>query len=223
MSTRTIGLSDTLHRYLLSVSVREHPVQASLREVTAALGGPARMQISPEQGQFMGLLVRMLGARRIVEVGTFTGYSALSMTLALPADGQITCCDVSEEWTAIARDHWARAGVSDRIDLRIAPALQTLDDLLEAGAAGTIDMAFIDADKTNYDGYFEHCLRLVRPGGLIAIDNTLWGGSVADPADDRPDTVALKALNAKLAADERITVSLLPIGDGLTLALKRHP
>lgn len=221
MSTRSIGLSDELHRYLVSVSVREHPVQTRLREVTAGFGGPSRMQIAPEQGQFMALLVRLTGARRILEVGTFTGYSALSMALAFPADGHITCCDVSAEWTEIGRRHWDEAGVGRLIDLRIAPALETLDGLLADGAADSYDMAFIDADKTNYDGYLERCLRLVRPGGLIAIDNTLWGGSVADPSNSTPDTLALRALNEKLARDPRVMISLVPIGDGLTLAIRR--
>lgn len=221
MSRRTIMMTDRLHDYLVAQSVREHPVQARLRAATAALGRPAGMQISPEQGGLMRLLVELTGARRILEVGTFTGYSALSCALSLPAGGRIVACDVSEEWTSIARAHWAEAGVADRIELRLGPALETLDRLLAEGAADGFDMMFIDADKQNYDGYYEAGLKLVRPGGLILIDNTLWSGAVADPEDTGESTLALRAFNAKLHADERITLSLIPIGDGLTLALRR--
>jgi caffeoyl-CoA O-methyltransferase len=179
------------------------------------------MQISPEQGQLMALLVQAIGARRAIEIGTFTGYSALWVALALPADGKLVCCDVSAEWTVIGKPYWEEAGVAPKIDLRIAPALHTLDGLLAAGQAGTYDFAFIDADKTGYDGYYERCLRLLRRGGLIAIDNVLWGGDVADSLKRSADTLALRALNDKLHRDERATLSMLPIGDGLTLALKR--
>ena len=179
------------------------------------------MQIGPEQGMFMQLLVKLMRARRIVEVGTFTGYSSLAMALALPPGGRIVCCDVSEAWTAIARRHWKMAGVEKKVSLRIAPALETLDRLLAEGGAGRYDFAFIDADKSNYANYYERCLKLVRRGGLIAVDNTLWGGSVADPRDNDQDTRAIRAFNRKLHRDRRIELALLPIGDGVTLALKR--
>ncbi len=220
MSNRTIAVDDRLHRYLVQHSVRDTDVKQRLREVTASLdrGG---MQIAPEQGQLMALLVELIGARRILEIGTFTGYSALCMAEAMPADGALVCCDLSEEWTSIARRFWREAGVEQRIDLRLAPALQTLDALLAHGQAAHFDMAFIDADKTNYTHYFERCLTLVRPGGLILLDNTLWGGSVADPADQAEDTRAIRALNDRLLEDHRVTLSLVPIGDGLTLARKR--
>ena len=220
MSNKTIGLSDDLHQYLLDVSVREPEVLRRLRAETMRhpMGD---MQIAPEQGQFMQLLVRMLGARRALEVGTFTGYSALAVALALPADGQVVACDVSEEYTTIARDYWDAAGVTDKIDLHIAPALETLDALLDDGQAETFDFAFIDADKTNYDGYYERALALVRPGGLITLDNMLRGGRVADPSSDDASTKAIRALNEKLRADDRIHLSLVPIADGLTLALKK--
>lgn len=221
MSRRTIQMTDHLHDYILATAVREHPVQRKLRAATAELGGPAGMQIAPEQGALMRLLVELTGTRRMIEVGTFTGYSALSCALAMPPDGRLVACDVSAEWTAIARRHWAEAGMADRIDLRLGPALATLDGLLSEGCADGFDMAFIDADKENYDGYYERCLRLVRPGGLIMADNTLWNGSVADPGDQRPATAALRAFNEKLGRDDRVTVSMVPIGDGLTLARRR--
>lgn len=222
MSRRTITMTDRLHDYLVAQSVREHPVQARLREATAALGGPAGMQISPEQGALMRLLVELTGARRILEVGTFTGYSALSCALSLPEDGRVVACDLSEKWTAIALAHWAEAGVADKVELRLGPALDTLDRLLAEGAADSFDMMFIDADKQNYEGYYEAGLKLVRPGGLILADNTLWSGSVADPEDTRESTLALRAFNARLRDDDRITLSLVPIGDGLTFALRRR-
>ena len=220
MSNRTIAVDDALYDYLAAHSLRELPLLARLREETASLP-MSRMQIAPEQGQFMNLLVELLGAERIVEVGTFTGYSAICMAAALPAHGRLLCCDLSDEWTAIARAYWEEAGLADRIELRLAPALDTLDALLDEGQSGCFDMAFIDADKTNYANYYARCLRLVRPGGLILFDNTLWNGSVADPADQEPDTVAIRALNDALLADERISLSLVPIGDGLTLARVR--
>ena len=179
------------------------------------------MQIAPEQGQFMALLVELLGARHIVEVGTFTGYSALCMAQAMPDDGELICCDLSEQWTEIGTTFWERAGVRQRIDLRIAPALETLDELLATGREGTFDMAFIDADKTNYANYFERCLALLRPGGLLMFDNTLWDGAVADPEASDADTIALRSLNRQLHEDQRVSISLVPIGDGLTLARKR--
>lgn len=220
MSNRTIPVDDRLHDYLVAHSVRESDVKRRLRETTAALER-RRMQIAPEQGQFMALLVELTGARRIIEVGTFTGYSALCMAEAMPSDGRLICCDVSEEWTGIARRFWQEAGVAGRIDLRLAPALETLDTLLAEGDAGLFDMAFIDADKGNYARYFERCLELLRPGGLILIDNTLWHGAVADPQAEDADTQAIRALNDGLLRDERVTISLVPIGDGLTLARKR--
>jgi caffeoyl-CoA O-methyltransferase len=180
------------------------------------------MQISPEQGQFMALLVQLLGATKTLEVGVFTGYSSLCVALALPPNGKIVACDVSEEYTAIARRYWQAAGVADKIDLRLAPALETLDELLAAGQAESFDFAFIDADKGNYEGYYERSLQLIRPGGLIAIDNVLWSGRVADPQEQGNNTQALRALNEKLHDDERITLSMVPIADGLTLALKRR-
>jgi caffeoyl-CoA O-methyltransferase len=178
------------------------------------------MQIGPEQGQFMALLVRLMGARRAIEIGTFTGYSALTIALALPADGRLLACDVSDEYTRVGRPFWERAGVAAKIELVLAPATETLDRRLAQGEAGQHDFAFIDADKASYDGYYERCLRLLRPGGLIALDNTLWSGAVARPTSDA-DTLALQALNDKLHRDERVDLSLLPIGDGLTLARKR--
>jgi predicted O-methyltransferase YrrM len=219
MTNRTLPLDDTLYRYVLDHSLREHPVQTALREATR-MHPHAGMQISPEQGQFMALLVKLLGARRTIEVGVFTGYSALSVALALPDDGTVLACDVSTAYTRIGRPYWEQAGVAHKIDLQLAPALQTLDARLAAGEAGRYDFAFIDADKPNTDAYYERCLQLVRAGGIIAIDNTLWSGAVAHPAQDA-DTRALQMLNDKLHADTRIDLSLLPISDGLTLARKR--
>lgn len=220
MSKQTIGLDDRLYNYLLSVSLREPEILRQLRQETNN-HPQAIMQISPEQSQFMALLVQLVGAKKTLEVGVFTGYSSLSVALALPPDGKIIACDVSEEYTAIARRYWQKAGVADKIDLRIAPALETLDRLLADGQAETFDFAFIDADKVNYEGYYERSLQLVRPGGLIAIDNVLWGGKVADSQFQDSSTLAIRALNQKLHHDERVTLSLVPIADGLTLALKR--
>jgi len=220
MSNRTLVLDDILYQYLLEHSVRESSLLRELRERTLK-HEIARMQIAPEQGQFMALLVELLAPRKIIEIGTFTGYSALCMALAMPPDGKLICCDLSEEWTAVGRSYWQRAGVSDRIELRIAPALETLDELTQSGSAGSFDLAFIDADKTNYASYYERCLDLLRPGGLLMFDNTLWRGSVADPSNQDADTLALRALNKALHEDERVSISLVPIGDGLTLARKR--
>jgi len=217
---RCVTMTDTLYRYLVAHSVREHPVLAELRAETAKLP-QAVMQIGADQGQFMALLARLTGARRCLEVGVFTGYSSLSVALALPEDGRIVALDVSEEWTAIARRYWKKAGVGRKIDLRLGPALDALDALVAQGQSGRFDFAFIDADKANYLGYYERCLELVRAGGLIAVDNTLWSGDVADPANQKPDTVSLRAFNDALHRDERIDLALLPVGDGLTLALKR--
>lgn len=220
MSTRTLSLDDRTYEFLLGVSADELPAMARLREETAR-HPLARMQISPEQGQLMTLLAELVGAKRIVEVGTFTGYSALALARALPADGWLVACDVSEEFTAVARRFWAEAGLAGRIELRLAPALETLDALLGGGSEGTFDLAFIDADKERYDAYYERCLALVRAGGLVLIDNALWGGKVADPAVADPETAALRALDAKVARDPRVTSCLVPIGDGLLLARKR--
>ncbi|MBW4495995.1 MAG: class I SAM-dependent methyltransferase [Oscillatoria princeps RMCB-10] len=220
MPNKTLGLDNRLYDYLLSVSLREPEILRQLREETAR-HPRAGMQIAPEQGQFMALLAQLLGATKTLEIGVFTGYSSLCVALALPPTGKIVACDVSEEYTATARRYWEAAGVAHKIDLRIAPALQTLDDLLAAGVAETFDFAFIDADKDNYDAYFELSLQLVRTGGLIAIDNVLWRGQVADPQVQDSSTQAIRAFNEKLHRDERVTLSLLTIADGLTLALKR--
>jgi caffeoyl-CoA O-methyltransferase len=220
MSNKTIGLSDELAAYVVRVGAREPEVLARLREETAALPQHG-MQIAPEEGAFLAMLAELTGARRCIEVGTFTGYSSTAVALALPEDGRLVCCDVSEEWTSMARRYWDDAGVATKIDLRIAPASDTLDQLLTDGEESTYDFAFVDADKSGYDGYYERLLRLVRPGGLIAFDNTLWNGSVLDEDSDDEDTRAIQALNAKLAADERISLCLLPVADGVTLARRR--
>jgi caffeoyl-CoA O-methyltransferase len=220
MASRHPFFPEKIARYLLEHSVRESAILRDLREATASLPH-ASMQIGPDQGQLMALLVQAIGARRCIEIGTFTGYSALVVALALPDDARIVCCDVSEEWTAIARRFWQKAGVVHKIELRLAPALETLDALLAKGEAGRYDFAFIDADKENYASYYERCLRLLRAGGLIAVDNTLWSGAVADGRSRDETTVALRAFNDKLHRDERVSLSQLPVGDGLTLALKR--
>jgi len=220
MTAKTLQLSTRLHAYLLANSLRETAAQRRVRAVTARLPD-ANMQTAPEQGQFLQLLVRLLGAKRCIEIGTFTGYSALSVALALPAGGRVVCCDRSEEWTSIARRYWRKAGIARKIDLRLGPALETLDALLDGGGAGRFDFAFIDADKTNYRNYYERCLKLVRRGGLIAVDNTLWYGRVTDARRQDADTRAIRAFNRKLRRDRRIDLALVPVGDGLTLALKR--
>ncbi len=220
MSNRSIGLTEELHAYLLSVGVREPDVLRRLRDETAKMSN-AGMQIAPEEGAVLAMLVRITDARRVLEVGTFTGYSSTAMALALPADGRMLCCDLNPEWTDIARRAWADAGVADRVELRLGPALDTLNELLAAGEAGSFDLAFIDADKANYGHYYEAALRLVRQGGLIAIDNVLWSGRVADPSVNDDDTQAIRALNAQIAADERVDVAMLPVADGLTLARVR--
>jgi predicted O-methyltransferase YrrM len=220
VSAKTIPVTDAIWQYLIDVTVREPAVLAKLRDETGRMpsGG---MQISPEQGQFMALLVELIGARRTLEVGVFTGYSSLRVALALPPDGRIVACDVSEEYTNVARRYWREAGVDGKVDLRLGPALATLNALLAQGERGTYDFAFIDADKSNYGGYYERCLELVRPGGLVAVDNTLWGGAVADPNRQDADTRAIRELNAKVSGDPRVSASLVPIGDGLLLARKR--
>jgi predicted O-methyltransferase YrrM len=219
VTARTLPLDARLQRYVVAHGARETAVQRELRSVTQRLP-QAGMQIGAEQGALMQMLVRVMDARRCLEVGTFTGYSALAVALALPPSGRLLCCDVSEEWTAIARRYWKRAGVAGKIELRLAPALRTLDALLEEGRAGRFDFAFIDADKANYQNYYERCLRLVRRGGLIAVDNTLWGGSVADPRKKSVDTLAIRAFNRQLVRDRRVEIALVPVGDGLTLARK---
>jgi predicted O-methyltransferase YrrM len=220
MNNKTLNLDDRLYQYLLSVSLREPDVLQKLRQET--LSHPMSiMQIAPEQGQFMALLVQLMGAKTALEVGVFTGYSALSVALALPPDGRLVACDVSEDYTAIARRYWQMAGVADKIDLRIAPALETLDRLLADGQANTFDFAFIDADKTNYPNYYDRTLQLVRPGGLIIFDNVLRGGQSADPHTQNEGTQAIRQLNEALHQDERISLSMVAIADGLTLALKR--
>ena len=215
MTAKTLQMSEALHAYLLANSLRETPVQRALRAVTSRMPR-STMQIAPEQGQFLQLLLKLTGALRCVEIGTFTGYSALAMALALPPGGRIVCCDLSEEWTSVARKYWARASVSKKIQLKLGPALETLKKL-----KGPFDFAFIDADKANYQNYFERCLKLVRRDGLIAIDNTLWYGRVIDRRDQSADTRAIRAFNRRLCRDRRVDIALVPIGDGLTLALKR--
>ncbi|MCA1588440.1 MAG: class I SAM-dependent methyltransferase [Chloroflexi bacterium] len=216
MANRTLTLTDEIVDYVRRLGVREHPVLARLREETAPMP-MSQMQIGPDQGAFMALLVRLIGARQILEIGTFTGYSSTAMALALPADGRIVCCDVSREWTDLARRAWTDAGVQNRVDLRIAPATETLASLDD----GSFDLAFIDADKPSYDAYYEGCLRVVRPGGLILLDNTLQGGRVADQSADDENVRAIRALNDKIAADERVDMVLLPLADGLTMARVR--
>lgn len=220
MSNQTIGLEERLYNYLLSATLREADVLKQLRDHTAE-HPQARMQISPEQGQFMALLVQLLGATKTLEIGVFTGYSTLAVALALPEDGRIVACDVSEKDTAVAQRFWQQAGVERKIELRIAPGLETLAQLIEKGEAESFDFAFIDADKNNYDNYYEKSLQLVRSGGLIAVDNTLWYGRVADPAVQDKRTQSIRALTEKVRDDSRVTMSLVPIGDGLLLARKR--
>ncbi|MEO5966397.1 MAG: class I SAM-dependent methyltransferase [Candidatus Limnocylindrales bacterium] len=220
MTSKSIGLPEAVHDYVLRFGVREPAILGRLRDETAG-HSRAQMQIAPEQGAVLRLLVELLDARRCLEIGTFTGYSSLAVALALPDDGTIVCCDVSEEYTSIARRYWAEAGVAHKVDLRIAPAVETLDALLEDGAAGTFDLAFIDADKSSYGSYWERCVQLVRQGGVIAVDNVLWSGAVADPSETDTDTVALRAVNATIAEDERVTPVMLAIADGMTLARRR--
>jgi caffeoyl-CoA O-methyltransferase len=220
MTNKSIGLSDELAAYVVKVGAREPHVLVQLREETAALP-QHRMQIAPEEGAFLAFLVELIGARRCIEIGTFTGYSSIAIAGALPEDGSLVCCDVSKEWTSVARNYWDLAGVADKINLRLAPALETLDQLLADGGEATFDFAFVDADKAGYDGYYERLLLLVRPGGVIAFDNTLWSGAVLDQNAEDEDTRALQALNAKLAGDERISLCLLPVADGVTLARRR--
>jgi predicted O-methyltransferase YrrM len=221
MANRTINMSEALHAYLLDVSVREHPAMTALRQETYKLEA-REMQMAPEQAQFMGLLAKLTNAQRALEIGVFTGYSALAVALAMPEHGKLVACDVSHTWTSIGRPYWEQAGVAHKIDLRIAPALETLEHLLQDPDQHNLyDLAFIDADKGNYPHYYEICLKLVRPGGLIVIDNVLWGGGVIDPSDQGESVKAIRKLNADIYADERVDLSLVPIGDGMTLARRR--
>jgi predicted O-methyltransferase YrrM len=220
MTNKTTGMTDRLYQYMLGVSLREKEVLRRLREET--VDDPmAQMQISPEQGQFMALLVQLMGAVKTIDVGVFTGYSSLCVAMALPPEGRVVACDVNREWTQTARRYWEEAGVADKIDLRLSPAVQTLNDLISGGEGGSFDFIFIDADKESYDTYYERALTLLRPGGLIAIDNVFWEGEVADPGVQDEETLAIRELNQKLHDDKRITLSMVPIADGLTLALKR--
>ncbi len=221
MSTRTLPLDDKLYSYLQGVSLREPPVHHRCRMETAELP-MGSMQIAPEQGQFLHLQLQLLGAERAIEIGSFTGYSGLWIASALPRGGCMVACDVNEKWLSRARHYWSEAGVMDRVDLRLAPALKTLDGLLEDGQEASYDFIFIDADKESYDAYYERSLSLVRPGGLVAVDNVLWSGKVANYGCDDPDTCAIRKLNEKLHSDERIDLSLVPVGDGLTLCRKRQ-
>ncbi len=220
MSNASLGLPDELNAYLRRVGMREDPLLARLRAETSALPQHS-MQIAPEQGAFMALLVELMGARRCVEVGTFTGYSSLAVAMAMTSDGRLTCFDVSAEWTTIARRYWAEAGVADKVELRLGDGVAGLDGLLAEGAAGTIDFAFVDADKPSYPAYHERVVELLRPGGLAAYDNVFWGGRVADPTVDDEGVRAIRTLNERLATDERVSISMIPIADGLTLARKR--
>jgi caffeoyl-CoA O-methyltransferase len=220
MSNRTLSLDHATYQYLLAASLREAEVLRRLRIYTAGIQY-ARMQIAPEQAQFMALLVEIMGVRRAIEIGVFTGYSALAVALALPADGHLLACDINTIWTAKAQEYWREAGVAKKIELRLAPALETLDALLAEGQQGNFDFAFIDADKGNYLHYYERLLQLLRPGGVIAVDNVLWGGRVANPANIEEDTIAIRNFNEHVRSDDRVSISMVPIGDGLTLAMKR--
>jgi predicted O-methyltransferase YrrM len=220
MSRSTIEVDERLENYIREVSLRESDLKEELRQKTGQMD-MGMMQISPEQGQLMGLLAELTGVERAIEVGTFTGYSAICVAETMPRQGQLVACDVNEEWTAVARDYWERAGLDEIIELHLRPAGETLEALLDAGEREQFDFAFIDADKTNYDLYYERCLELVRPGGLVCVDNTLWSGSVADPDETSDDTEAIRALNEKMGRDDRVTVSLVPIGDGFSVARKR--
>lgn len=216
----TINLTPEVYQYLVNHSVREPGILSELRVETHKLSD-SRMQISPEQGQFMALLMEILGAKKTLDIGTFTGYSALAVALALPKDGKVFAFDLSDEWTSIARQFWQRSGAGDKIELKLGPAQESLQQLIDSGQSGTFDFAFIDADKANYDHYYEQAMQLVRAGGIIAIDNVLWGGKVADPDENDESTRAIRRLNTKVLNDERVNISMLPIGDGLTLARKR--
>lgn len=220
MSDSTLTLTPQLHQYLVTHSGHESAVLAALREVTHKLSD-SRMQISPEQGHFMSLLMKILNAKKTLDIGTFTGYSALAVALALPQEGKVIAFDLNEDWTTTAREYWKKAGVAEKIELKLGPAQTSLQALIDQGQSGSFDFAFIDADKANYNTYYEQSLQLVRPGGIIAIDNVLWDGKVADPAIHDESTLAIRNLNTKLLNDKRVTISMLPVGDGLTLALRQ--
>ena len=220
MASRSAFIPEAITQYSTDVTLRDTPIQRELREETAKLPS-ARMQTGADQVQFLQMLVRLIGAKRCIEVGVYTGYSSLGVGLALPGDGKIIACDVNEEYTSIAQRYWVRAGVADKIDLYLAPATQTLDELIRGGGTGRYDFAYIDADKTGYDSYYERCLQLIRPNGLITIDNVLWSGDVANPDVTDADTVALRKLNEKIGRDERVDATLLPMGDGLMVVRKR--
>ncbi len=220
MSNRTLPIDNQIYSYLLSVSLREPEVLKCLRDATAK-DSMSNMQIAPEQGQFMALLMELMGVKSAIEIGTYTGYSSLWVAMSMPKDGRLICCDTNKQWTTVAQHYWALAGVENKIELRLAPALETLDALLSEGQEGHFDFAFIDADKENYLNYYDRCLQLLRPGGLIAVDNTLWDGSVADHKNNEPTTQAIRSFNQRIYRDNRIALALVPIGDGLTLARKR--
>lgn len=219
MSNRTLSIDDRIYNYLCDVSINEPELLRQLREETAQVEYSV-MQISPEQGQFMSLLIKLMGAKRAIEIGTYTGYSSICVASAMPEDGKLICCDISPQWTSIAEKYWARAGLENKIELFSQPAEQTLQKLLDDGAEKSFDFMFIDADKQNYIMYYEMALRLLRKGGLIAVDNTLWSGAVADPENTEPGTRAIRRFNERLKQDDRVSHSLLTIGDGLTLILK---
>ncbi len=220
MSNRTLSINDRIYTYLNSVSLREPELLKRLREATSK-DAMSKMQIAPEQGQFMALLVELMDINSAIEIGTYTGYSSLWIALSMPEHGRLICCDTNKQWTTLAQHYWILAGVENKIELRLAPALDTLDGLLSEGQAGQFDFAFIDADKQNYLNYYDRCLQLLRPGGLIAVDNTLWNGAVADPENNESNTQAIRGFNHTIYKDKRISLSLVPIGDGLTLARKR--
>ena len=222
MSNETLMLTPQVYDYLVRQGVREPSVLRDLREATARQAGAAAgMQIAPEQGAFMAMLVSLIGARKTLDVGVFTGYSAAAVALALPDDGTVVACDISDKWSGLAREYWDKAGVADKIDLRIAPAIQTMDALVDASESGTFDFIFLDAEKTEYEAYYKRALALVRPGGLIAVDNVLWSGRVADDTVMDADTVAIRVFNEMVRHDDRVTLSMVPIADGLTLAQKK--
>ncbi len=218
---KTLEYTDKVFDYLLANGVREHPVLKKCRQETAEMGGISRMQIAPEQGAYMAMIAKAVGAKRYLEIGSFTGYSSLAVTLALPADGHTDCLDISEEFIGKARGYWAAAGFASKITAHIAPAKDTLDKFLKEGRAGQYDLAFIDADKTGYDAYYERVLQLLRKGGVLMIDNVLWSGKVADTKENDPDTAALRVLNAKIHGDNRVDAALLPLADGIYMCVKR--
>ena len=219
MSSGILSYTSSLRQYVWQYGLREHPALKELRTETEKLPS-SMMQICPEQGALMGNLIRLIAAKKTIEVGTYTGYSAMAVALALPDDGEVVACDVSEEWTSVAKKAWEKAGIANKIDLLLAPASNTLDALLEEGKEGSFDFAFIDADKTNYQIYYEQCLKLIRQGGVIVIDNVLWGGAVTDSNRNDADTEAIRELNQFIATDERVSISMIPVGDGLTVAVK---